>query len=121
MNAEEMRNRISSLINGNFSKPTRPFGLYSNDLLYLDNRKPPINLAKQTYRDHIYALLDKRTDIGLVILDNIAALIPGIDENSKQDWDPINQWLISLRILGLAVVLLHHAGKSGKQRGTSGR
>ena len=56
-----------------------------------------------------------------MILDNIASLTPGIAENSKEDWDPVNQWLISLRHLGVSVLLIHHSGKGGAQRGTSGR
>lgn len=120
MNAEEMRtDRIRPLLSG-FPKPVMPFQLLSNDLRYLQERKP-INLARQAHRDELYAFLQKEKKIGLVVLDNVSALTPGIDENSKEAWDPINQWLISLRFLGLAVILLHHAGKSGKQRGTSGR
>src|SRR5262245_7035645 len=39
----------------------------------------------------------------------------------KQDWEPINTWLVRLRHRGITVVLVHHAGKGGQQRGTSGR
>src|SRR5262249_10281899 len=44
-----------------------------------------------------------------------------LNEDKKQDWEPINAWLIKLRHRGLATILVHHAGKSGQQRGTSGR
>jgi putative DNA primase/helicase len=59
--------------------------------------------------------------IKLWVVDNIASLAPGIDENSKKDWDPINQFFIDLRFHGITTTFLHHPGKDGSQRGTSGR
>lgn len=59
--------------------------------------------------------------IKLCAFDNLASLCPDIDENSKQDWDPINQYLLDLRFNGVATILLHHTGKGGDQRGTSAR
>lgn len=64
-------------------------------------------------------LLQKK--IRVWVLDNIASLAPGIDENSKQDWDPINKWFLELRAAGVTTIFLHHANKDGRQRGTSGR
>ncbi len=55
------------------------------------------------------------------VCDNAASLSPGIDENSKADWDPINQWMLKLRFAGITTILVHHEGKVGTQRGTSAR
>jgi DNA-binding CsgD family transcriptional regulator len=79
------------------------------------------NIGNRETREALYNLLVEDRRIEVLILDNTAALTPGIEENTKEAWDPINQWLISLRHLGVAVVLIHHAGKAGQQRGTSGR
>jgi AAA domain len=68
--------------------------------------------------DHI---LDAHPDIRVMILDNISSLFSGIDEDSKRDWEPISAWLVRLRHRGVATILVHHAGKGGQQRGTSGR
>lgn len=126
--SQQWEERVLPLTKGEFSgKPRRaPFKLYSTHLRYLNvndhyNPLPAINLARREDRDEIYTWLQNNTGIGLVVLDNVASLTPGLDENSKQDWDPINQWLISMRHLNAAVVLLHQAGRSGKPRGTSGR
>jgi len=54
-------------------------------------------------------------------VDNLASLASGLDENSKQDWDPINSWLLELRFSGVSTIMLHHTNKSGGQRGTSAR
>ncbi|MFO8240606.1 MAG: AAA family ATPase [Dissulfuribacterales bacterium] len=54
------------------------------------------------------------------VIDNISSMTVD-DENAKDVWSPINQWLISLRHAGITTFIIHHAGKSGDQRGTSGR
>ncbi len=59
--------------------------------------------------------------VKLLVLDNLASLASGLDENSKKDWDPINAWLLELRFAGISTVMLHHVGKEGDQRGTSTR
>jgi len=63
----------------------------------------------------------KEHNIKLIVLDNSSSLTRGIDENSKREWDPINQWFLSLRFAGISVMLLHHHGLSGAQRGTTSR
>lgn len=58
-------------------------------------------------------------DIDLVILDNLSCLAPSIKENEASDWAIIQTWVLSLRKRGKAVLFIHHAGKTGLQRGTS--
>jgi len=57
----------------------------------------------------------------LVILDNLSSLARGMRENEADDWGNFQAWLLSLRRAGKSVLLVHHAGKSGQQRGTSRR
>jgi putative DNA primase/helicase len=59
--------------------------------------------------------------VALVILDNVATLAPGLEENAAEGWQPVQSWMLSLRRRGIAVLLVHHEGKGGKQRGTSAR
>jgi putative DNA primase/helicase len=81
---------------------------------------PRANLLNEEWRAHMTkVLIDK--GIKLWVIDNIASLAPGINENAKEDWDPINAWLLELRFAGIATILLHHVGKGGSQRGTSAR
>ena len=72
-------------------------------------------------RDSLLQVLETHPDIRVLILDNISCLFSGINEDNKKDWEPINAWLIRLRHRGIATLLVHHAGKGGQQRGTSGR
>jgi predicted XRE-type DNA-binding protein len=58
-------------------------------------------------------------DIGLVVLDNISTLCGSVQENKSDTWRPIQDWLLRLRARGKAVLLVHHDGKGGGQRGTS--
>jgi KaiC/GvpD/RAD55 family RecA-like ATPase len=78
------------------------------------------NLTQKEYRESMaIEILDK--NIKFVVIDNLASLAPGINENTKAEYDPINQWLLSLRHAGVTIFLVHHLGKGGEQRGTSAR
>jgi len=81
---------------------------------------PRSHLLNEKWRDFIKGNLLTRK-IKLLALDNLASLASGIDENSKKDWDPINQWLLELRFAGIATIMKHHVSKEGSQRGTSAR
>jgi len=66
--------------------------------------------------------LDKYLDgIELLILDNLSSLTAVIRDNDQESWTTIQQWLLRLRRRGISVLLVHHAGKAGEQRGTSRR
>lgn len=96
-----------------------PLFILSNDFAHtLD--VPPAHLGDVEWRKKFKKFLIEEK-IELVILDNIASLTPNLDENSKQEWDPIGQYLLDLRRSGISVIFIHHAGKSGTSRGTSGR
>ena len=60
-------------------------------------------------------------DVDLLILDNLSCLFGIGNENDAEGWAPAQEWLLSLRRRGIAVVLIHHSGKGGQQRGTSKR
>lgn len=60
-------------------------------------------------------------DAEVVIVDNLSAWARAGRENEAESWLPIADWILSLRRRGIAVILVHHAGKGGQQRGTSKR
>lgn len=100
-------------------KGSEAYYIYSDDYT---NRLglPKSHLNDEAWRANMHKLLITN-DIKLWVIDNISSLSGGIDENSKQDWDIINQWLIKLRFDGISTILIHHLGKGGQQRGTSAR
>jgi len=119
MPAEEAQDRLKGLL-CNLPPAQAPLFYMSHDVMR-KNGLPTPNLVDPEWRDAISAILRDRQIFKLLILDNIASLSPGYDENSKIEWDPINQWLLSLRFMDVGVIMDHHTGKSGTQRGTSGR
>ena len=60
-------------------------------------------------------------DVDLVILDNLSTLCTNGSESASDAWVPMQNWLLKLRRQGIAVLLVHHAGTNGRQRGTSRR
>jgi putative DNA primase/helicase len=55
------------------------------------------------------------------VLDNLSSLTACIRDNDAESWQPLQEWLLRLRRRGLSVLIVHHAGKGGQQRGTSRR
>ncbi len=64
---------------------------------------------------------DAAPDSGVIIVDNISALVRGGKENEGESWQPVAEWALRMRSSGRSVVFIHHAGKTGQQRGTSKR
>src|SRR4030095_7289763 len=60
-------------------------------------------------------------DVDLLILDNLSTLCTTGSESASDAWVPMQNWLLVLRWSGIAVLLIHHAGTNGRQRGTSRR
>ncbi|PYK95421.1 MAG: hypothetical protein DME36_02095 [Verrucomicrobia bacterium] len=57
----------------------------------------------------------------VLILDNLLTLASGMKENEADSWELVNNWLLDLRRRKIAVVIVHHAGRSGEMRSTSKR
>ena len=61
-------------------------------------------------------------DAELIYIDNLSAWVRGTgEENTAESWLPVLDFLLRQRSQGRSVVIAHHAGKSGQQRGTSKR
>lgn len=60
-------------------------------------------------------------DAQLLVIDNLATLVRTGKENDSESWAPVQQYLLSLRRRGVSVLLVHHTGKAGTQRGSSAR
>jgi putative DNA primase/helicase len=117
MAAQDIQERLVTL--DQTSEKESPLHIYC-DAYAASQGLPRANLLNPEWRKAIKNLL---LELGVKVwaLDNIASLTPGIDENSKQEWDPINQWLLELRFNEITTILAHHTNRSGGQRGTSGR
>ncbi len=117
MAAQDVRKRLALLCPADGRE--QPLYIYS-DAYANTLGLPRANLLNESWRSTMKRILVTR-HVRFFVVDNIASLAGGIDENSKKDWDPINAWLIDLRFAGITTMLLHHVGKEGSQRGTSSR
>ena len=91
--------------------------------IYPENYAYRIGLKRANILDPLWREVMLNTvlneDIELLVLDNLSSLAPGIDENDKLAFDPVNRWLLEMRFMGVAIIMAHHTGKAGNQRGTS--
>jgi hypothetical protein len=58
-------------------------------------------------------------DADLIIVDNLSTIARSLRENEADSFGPLQAWMVSQRSAGRSVLLVHHAGKGGGQRGTS--
>jgi putative DNA primase/helicase len=116
MPARAMQERLGKLVKSlNLSdEALSNFSLLTPDI---QNRTMP-NLATPDGQEAVEPYLK---DIDLLIIDNIATLCRVGRENDTESWLPVQGWLLDLRRRGLAVLIVHHAGKNGDQRGTSAK
>ena len=66
-----------------------------------------------------YASLIRDWGADLVVFDNFSTLGEVDDENSASSFNELTQTLLRLKQLGVATILVHHAGKNGDFRGSS--
>jgi hypothetical protein len=92
------------------------FRAFTPDLL-ADGRPMP-DLSTYSGQEAVEPMIG---DAEVIVVDNLSAWARSGRENEAESWQPIADWLLSLRRRGIAVILIHHAGKGGQQRGTSKR
>lgn len=116
MPALAMQERLSALALG-MAAPTH--AMKNLSILTPDMQPRPMpDLATAAGQMALEPFLD---GVNLLVLDNLSTLCRTGKENESQSWQPMQSWLLDLRRRGLSVLLVHHAGKSGDQRGTSAR
>lgn len=97
------------------------FHILPSEMTYRDGK--PICLdepMEQKAVDNVLKHLEhKGSFVQLIILDNLSTLRRGINENDNSETQKLIDWLVSLRHRGYTVILVHHSGKNGQQRGAS--
>ena len=82
----------------------------------------PFSLSARVNQMKVIKWLKEHPNYKLIVLDSASTLFGLEDENSNSEWsNKINPFLRDLRALGIACLLLHHAGKEAKRglRGAS--
>jgi putative DNA primase/helicase len=116
MPAETMQRRLAALALGFTNQPPDPsyFRILSADMI--DGGMP--DLGTDEGRARVDAIVG---DAEVLFADNLTTLVRSGKENETEGWRPIQEWTLAHRRGNRAVVLFHHDGKSGAQRGASSR
>lgn len=115
MPCSSLQERLSSIVAGSITVPEDDsLRIITPDL---QERGLP-DLASLSGQELIEEHLD---GVSLLVLDNLSALVRAGKENEGEGWLPVQDWALGLRRRGISVLFVHHAGKSGAQRGTSRR
>jgi putative DNA primase/helicase len=113
MPAEDIRSRVIGLgLSDNFH-------ILNHELLFERTGKV-VNVNNLTIQKSIsqYCTQNKKQ---VLVIDNLSTAAYGMRENEADSWEQMNRWLLELRREKIAVVIIHHAGRSGNMRGTSKR
>jgi putative DNA primase/helicase len=114
MPAADLRERFSHLMGSGVTPEPGMLQVLTADLIDMGIG----NLASSKVQQELDALLD---GVEFLVLDNLSSLTSVIRDNDAESWNPIQEWLLRLRRRGVSVLIIHHAGKGGEQRGTSRR
>jgi putative DNA primase/helicase len=116
MPASTMQRRLATVIRGFGVQPHEPpfFRFLSGDLT--DGGLPDLGTSEG--QAEIDAAIGNAE---LIIVDNLSALLRCGKENEGESWLPVQGWALAHRRAGRSILFIHHAGKSGLQRGTSRR
>jgi len=83
----------------------------------------PLSLDRPEHQEWFHQLLDDLDEVGrrpqLIVFDNLSTLRNSTNENDNSETQKLVAWLVSLRARGYTVLVVHHAGKNGDQRGAS--
>lgn len=114
MNAEQIRDRDRAFAKGKGDL------FYVNHQLLFHKTGKTLNLTRQACQEGLTRLL-RESKVRVLFLDNLSTLFSGVAENDNDAWEAVSPWLLQLRRLGIAVVLVAHAGRNGQMRGASRR
>jgi putative DNA primase/helicase len=118
MTGASMKERIAAIVK---AKGVQPPDASFFRLITGDCQAPEISLPDISTSQGQLDLEPHLEDVEMLVIDNLATLCRSGKENDQEGWLPVQQWLLRLRRRGISTLIVHHAGKAGEQRGTSGR
>lgn len=113
MPASVLKDRYALIVaSSEFDSPEANFKLMAADL-QADGLPDLADISAQRFYDQEIA------DADLIIVDNLSTVCRSLKENEADSWGPVQAWCLRQRAADKSVLLIHHAGKGGEQRGTS--
>lgn len=116
MPAPALQERLSQIVKGSGAAPPD-----TNRLRFAIGDLEPDGLPNIAVPGGMLAIEQAANEVDVILLDNLSTLAAGMRENEADDWGAFQGWLMRMRRAGKLVILIHHAGKGGNQRGTSRR
>jgi len=113
MPAADLQSRLQSIQDNSDLRPAPGFFRIAAADTFRDGLPDLSNQSMQGFYSDVVA------DADFILLDNISTLCPGAQENDADAWAVMQAWILLLRRQGKSVLLVHHDGKGGQQRGTS--
>jgi putative DNA primase/helicase len=114
MPASVLQDRLARIAETNELEPVAPLKIITPDL----QESGMVDLTDSEDQEALLPYLD---GVDLIIADNLSTLCRTGKENEAESWLPIQGWALRQRAAERSVLFIHHAGKSGAQRGTSRR
>lgn len=100
--------------------PKEPLTILSHEWFF-NKLERDLTITDHTVQEAILNELSNQPEVKVIILDNLSSLTR-IRENESDDWrNCMLPFLIACRRRSVAVVLIHHCGKNGDQRGSGAR
>ena len=115
MPAGDLQQRLKAL-HRYFGETKAGFKLLAYDLQRDFNLKLAYEEDRKGLEKHL-----KEEGTELIVVDNISTLCAAGKENEAESWEAIQDWATGQRREGRSVLFIHHANKTGGQRGTSRR
>lgn len=116
MPAVTLQKRIALINLSSQKDPAAPFKIITPDLQ--DPLTGMIDLSRPADQRELEPALD---GVDLIVIDNLSTLCRSGKESEGEGWLPVQSWVLRQRAAGRSVLLVHHSGKNGEQRGTSRR
>lgn len=118
MSIVDLRERAQNLLG---DKGSGSLHIMPSENLFRDGC--PICLDIPQEHQAIFELLKNMSAKGirpkLIVMDNLSTLRRGVNENDNSETYALLDFLVKLRHMGYAVLLVHHTNKAGEQRGAS--
>lgn len=114
MAAPALQERLRKMVRSNNVNPREMLRIVTPDL----QKGILPDIATKEGQTMINNAIHPDTDV--IIVDNLSSWSKAGSEDAET-WSPIAAWALRLRSEGKSVIFIHHAGKSGAQRGTSRR
>jgi putative DNA primase/helicase len=116
MPAVTLQERIARINLSSSKEPAAPFRIITPDLQ--NPATGMIDLSRPADQRELEQFLD---GVELIVVDNLSTLCRSGKESEGEGWLPVQDWTLRQRAAGRSVLLVHHSGKNGEQRGTSRR